>query len=475
MLLGCQNPAETLESDRPNIILLLADDLGYNDLSVYRANHADTSSQVPTCQTPHLDQLAEQGIRFTQFYCGAAVCSPSRAALLTGRNATRVGIYNWIPGNNPMHLRDSEVTLAEMLNTAGYRSGHFGKWHLTSEGMEQPLPMHQGFEHAFYAYNNAKPSHENPVNYFRNGNAVGPMQGYACHLVVEEALGWLDTVQSSGKPFYANIWFNEPHEKVAAPDSLKNRHDYQQAYYGAIENMDLAIGRVMQYLQDKGIANNTIVLFASDNGSQVLGSNDPLRGEKCYNYEGGIRSPFMVRWPGKIKPGQQSSAPGSFVDILPTLAEITGAGTPDRKLDGRSLSAVLQGTQSVPNQKQPIFFFRYFHDPAIMMRAGDWVLLGYYHTPLPYEENYNQQQTANLKPGPGAPRWSMWGFQPAHQTFMQEQRIQFFELYNIIEDPAQKRDLSGDYPGRLERMKRRAMELKREMLSEGGNWYETDG
>lgn len=163
----------------------------------------------------------------------------------------------------------------------------------------------------------------------------------------------------------------------------------------------------MQYLKDKDIANNTIVLFASDNGSQVLGSNDPLRGEKCYNYEGGIRSPFIVRWPGKINPGQQSSAPGSFVDILPTLAEITVAGTPDRKLDGRSLSAVLRGAEPVPNEKQPIFFFRYFHDPAIMVRAGDWVLLGYYCKPLPYKENYNQQQTANLKPGPGAPRWSM--------------------------------------------------------------------
>ncbi len=339
----CESQPEAASSPAaPNIVLLLADDLGYNDLSAYRLAHLDTSAQVPTCQTPYLDTLSAQGVRFTQFYTGAAVCSPSRAALLTGRNATRVGIYNWIPGNNPMHLRDSETTLAEMLNTAGYRSGHFGKWHMTSEGTDQPLPMEQGFEHAFYAFNNAKPSHENPVNYFRNGAPVGPLQGYACHLVADEALGWLDTVRGSGQPFFLNVWFNEPHEKVAAPDSLKRRHPYNSAYYGAIENMDAAI------------------------------------------------------------------------------------------------------------------------------------LLGYETQPLPYREDYDQRATANLQPEPDAPPWSMWGFQPAHQAYLQNQEAQTFELYNIMQDPSQKTDVSSQYPGHTGRMKARALQLKDEMIRDGGNWYATD-
>ncbi|MFW5832216.1 MAG: sulfatase-like hydrolase/transferase, partial [Prolixibacteraceae bacterium] len=140
---------------RPNVILILTDDLGFSDVSCYRKDFKSLYDRPSTSQTPHIDKLAENGIRFTDFYSGAAVCSPSRAALLTGRNSTRVGIYNWIPNNEPMHLRSEEITLAEVLKDAGYNTGHFGKWHLTSEGMNQPLPMNQGFDYAFYTYNNA--------------------------------------------------------------------------------------------------------------------------------------------------------------------------------------------------------------------------------------------------------------------------------------------------------------------------------
>ena len=177
--------------DQPNIILVLADDLGYNDLTSYRSLHDKKADKPPTCVTPNIDNLAKEGMLFTDFYCGAAVCSPSRSSLLTGRNATRVGIYNWIPENSPMHLRDSEITIAEMLKQVNYQTGHFGKWHLTSKGTGQPLPNDQGYDYSFYAYNNANPSHRNPNNYYRNGEPVGELKGYACQLVVDEALQWL--------------------------------------------------------------------------------------------------------------------------------------------------------------------------------------------------------------------------------------------------------------------------------------------
>ena len=411
---GCRSSSS--EQLPPHVILILADDLGYNDLSCYRTAHEYEADRPPTTRTPHIDRLAEEGIRFTDFYCGAAVCSPSRAALLTGRNSTRVGIYNWIPPDQPMHLRDSEITLAEMLLKQGYRTAHFGKWHLTAEGMGQPLPEDQGYETSFFTYNNAHPSHHNPVNFFRDTLPAGPLEGYSCQLVVDEALNWLHNREEKDSPFYINIWFNEPHEKVAAPDSLKVRHPYHPAYYGCIENMDHAVGRLLRYLEEEGLEEQTLVIFTSDNGSQVMGSNKPLRGEKAFNLEGGIRVPFLVRWNGKVPAGRVSGTVGSFTDVLPTLASLTGAERPSgRVLDGEDLSRVFTGEQPDHRREQPVFFFRYFHDPVCMLREENWVLLGYQEEPLEYRDDYNQRALANLQPDSGTARWSMWGFQPRHK------------------------------------------------------------
>lgn len=252
---------------KPNIIILLADDLGYNDVSCYRnENFPQQSDSFPTSQTPNLDLLARQGIRFTNFYCGAAVSSPSRAALMTGRNCTRTGVYNYLEQNSPMHLRDSEVTIAEVLKQADYATGHFGKWHLSSGRPDQPYPNDQGFDYSFYALNNSVPSHHNPTSFFRNGEPQGEIEGYSCDIVVTEALQWLD--KNKQEPFFLNVWFNEPHFPMAAPEELKKRHAINPEYYGCIENMDIAIGKLMNYLKEQNLEDNTIVIFASDNGSQ---------------------------------------------------------------------------------------------------------------------------------------------------------------------------------------------------------------
>jgi len=455
----------------PNIIIFLADDLGYNDISVYRRSNLGQSDQPPTCQTPQVDQLAKEGMRFTQFYAGAAVCSPSRAALITGRNTTRVGIYNWIPENCPMHLREEEVTIAEMLKTQGYQTGHFGKWHLTSQGMGQPIPNDQGFDYSFFAYNNAQPSHRNPNNYFRNGEPVGELEGYACQLVAEEAINWLDQADQY-QPFYLNIWFNEPHVKLAAPDSLTTRHEYNSLYYGAIENMDDAIGRVLEYLEEKGLDENTIVIFTSDNGSQEMHSNDPLQGRKAFNYEGGIREPFIIKYPGVVPADKINEVPGSFTDVLPTISDFTGIPMPnDRTIDGMSLAGIMSGDSAEIERNEPFFFFRYFHDPICMLREGDWCLLGYNEL-IPYTENLNTRELAKLKPAEGEPTWSQWGFQENHMTFLDTLAPKYFELYDLEKDPAQETDLAAAYPKRVEEMKAKMLQLRAEMIEEGGNWYE---
>lgn len=468
-LIGAQRGTDV---NQPNIIIILADDLGYNDLSCYRNTNPQQGDSLPTCQTPNLDALAAQGIRFTDFYCGAPVSSPSRSALLTGRNSSRLGIYNWIPANNPMHLRADEITIAEMLKPIGYRAAHFGKWHLSSENMDQPSPTGQGFDYEFFTYNNAEPSHENPVNFIRNGKPVGEMKGYACQLVVDEAIKWLDSSQDSHKPFYINVWFQEPHKKEAAPPEITSRHNYNKDYYGAVENMDLAVGRLINYLKKNKLDKNTIVLFSSDNGSIYKHSNDPLRGRKSFTYDGGVRVPFIACWKGQIKPAV-SGFTGSFTDILPTIGAITHCSLPtDRIFDGMDISSLLLGNNVGLRRDKPVFFFRYFHNPVCMLREGDMVLLGY-EEPMPYLEDYSETKFANLKPEPDKPIWSMWSFRPLHMEYAKNAVPKHFELYNIKEDPGQKSDLASQYPDVVEQMKEKMLQLRSEMLEEGGDWYHT--
>jgi len=463
---GCRDDA----AQPPNIVFILADDLGYNDLSCYRKLTPQTSQKPPTALTPNIDQLAGSGMMFTNFYCGAAVCSPSRAALMTGRNATRVGIYNYIPPNSVMHLRDSEITIAELLKAKDYRTGHFGKWHLSSEGRDHPQPREQGFDHAFFTYNNAEPSHHNPVNFIRNGEKLGELEGYSCQLVVDEAIKWLRDADD-GMPFYMNVWYNEPHEKVAAPDTFTKDHTYNEAYYGCIENMDDATGRLLAYLEQRGLMDNTIVMFSSDNGSKFSGSNDPFRGEKCFNYEGGVRVPFIIKWPGHIEENAMSEAVGNFTDIFPTVAKLTQCEVPaDRAYDGEDISRVFLGKAESFERNTPVFFYRYFHDPVCMLREGKWILLGYEDPPV-YRDDYDAYKASKIKPDEDEPAWSMWRFQPRHSTYIQNQEVQYFELYDIEKDPEQKHNLSSQYPERVKNMKATMLQQRIEMLNEGGDWY----
>ncbi len=466
------NPGCTEDgSPKPNIILILADDLGYNDLTCYRETNHSLSINSSTSQTPHIDGLAENGIRFTTFYSGAAVCSPSRGALITGRNSTRLGIYNWIPNTSPQHLRDAEITIAEMLKEHNYATAHFGKWHLTSQNMPQPEPLDQGFDYAFWTHNNASPSHENPTNFIRNRDATGVINGYSCHIVVSEAKKWLETMPMKDQPFYLNLWFHEPHAKVAAPDSLKARHKRNQAYYGCIENMDYAVGNLIQYLKETGRDHNTLILFTSDNGSQKTGSNEPLRGEKCFQYEGGIRVPFIAYWKGKINPKSESNVVGHFTDLLPTIAAITQTQVPmDREIDGQDLSAVLLG-EGNDHRAKPIFFYRYFHDPICMLRQGDMILLGYQNRPKSPRVDYDEREEALFKPVEGEATWSQWSFQKSHMEALKLQEPRYFELYNISEDVGQKFEVSKENQELTENMKKTMLLKRKEMIKEGGDWF----
>jgi arylsulfatase A len=409
---------------RPNLIILLCDDLGYGDLSCFAH---------PTIRTPHLDQLAREGVKFTDFYSASPVCSPSRAGLMTGRTPNRLGIRDWIPEKSGIFLRPGEVTIAQLLKKAGYRTLHAGKWHLNSrtDGSE-PTPGDAGFDHWFYTQNNAAPSHVDPANFIRNGTPVGPLTGASSHLVVAEAIRWLDTAgaaqtpATSAAPFFLNLWFHETHEPVAAtPEflatyaaepNLDRRH-----YYGAASQMDAAVGQLLKYLDDHGLRENTFILFTSDNGPETLnrypkanrsyGSPGPFRGMKLDVTEAGYRVPGIARWPGHIKPGTVSAEPVCSLDLLPTACALAGITAPaDRALDGANLLPLFAG--------QPVA------------------------RPHPL---YWQYDFARLAPWKHALRDGRW-------KLLADAALDRFALYDLAADPAEKQDLAAQHPDRVTAM-----------------------
>ena len=241
--LGAEQGQEAKGEGKPNVVVLLADDLGWKDIGCYGG----------PVHTPTLDGLAACGLRFTDFYAGAAVCSPSRATLLTGRQHLRAGIYSWINDyEQNAHLLQREITLAEVLKSHDYETVHLGKWHLgmpTRQKPNKPTPSDHGFDYWFATDNNAQPSHQDPVNFVRNGKPVGKMDGYACQLVVDEALAWLEETRDAHKPFFLNIWFHEPHAPIAAPAEVVSHYgqlnDPAAVYSGTIDNTDRAIARLL--------------------------------------------------------------------------------------------------------------------------------------------------------------------------------------------------------------------------------------
>jgi len=434
----------------PNVLILLADDLGWADLACYGS--ASTA-------TPHLDQLAADGARFTDFYAGAPNCSPSRAALLTGRVPARAGMYNYIPPDGPHHLRAEETTLAELLAGVGYQTVHVGKWHLCHDLESDELPQAQdhGFQHSFATENNASPSHEDPANFVRDGEPVGPLEGYSCDLVAGELLSWLDEAREPARPFLACAWFHETHTPIASPPALVARHPdaapKDARYYANVENLDAAVGRLLDGLEQRGLADDTLVLFASDNGGLRAESNGPLRGRKSFVWEGGIRVPGIVRWPGRVPPGAVVAEPAGLVDVLPTLCEVAGVAAPtDRPIDGTSLLPLLEGRPL--ERATPLFWFFYRTRPAAALREGDWVVVGYPGSEVPPSHRLTAEQ----------------------QAWLAETPLERFELYDLADDLAQERDRAADDPERLARLRDRLVALHAEVVAEGPRWtFEAGG
>ena len=393
----------------PNIVLILVDDLGWMDLSCQGSDYF---------RTPNIDRLASQGMRFTDAYAACAVCSPTRAAVMTGRWPGRIGVTDWIRarfqrggqispvktrteyvgGNNrkllcppnPFWMEHGETTIAELLKPAGYVSCHIGKWHL---GDPAWYPQKQGFDiniagcdigqppSYFDPYIHPRYNFDNQIKPRKEGEFLTHREGY-------EAVQFIQHNRS--KPFFLSYSPYAVHTPIQAIEDIAAKYiqpgkTTNNAKYAAmVESVDDAVGMIMGTLKETGLAENTLVIFTSDNGGlKGPTDNSPLRSGKGYAYEGGIRVPLIVRWPELISPGTISHEPVSSVDYLPSIAEATGSDIPSNlDIDGTSLVSLLKsdGQQSLNRDAIYWHFPHYRHAPGpySIIRSGDWKLIKWY-------------------------------------------------------------------------------------------------
>jgi arylsulfatase A-like enzyme len=395
----------------PNVVLILADDLGWADLGCYGSKFHST---------PHIDRLAADGLRFTDAYASCPVCSPTRAALMTGKYPARLHLTDWLPGRpdrpdqrllHPAFRQElplEEVTIARALKTAGYATGHVGKWHLGGDGFG---PDKHGFD--FTVGGNQAGS---PLSYFapfKNkdrfmpGLEKAPDGEYLTDRLTAEALGFIE--KNKDRPFFLYLAHYAPHIPLKAKPELVAKYPKEMVlgkqsnaiYAAMLESIDEGVGRIVRTLNELKLTDNTMVIFTSDNGGLATLEgpntpptiNTPLREGKGYLYEGGIRVPLVVKWPGNIKPGTVSNVATASHDLFPTILEICGKAHPHPTLpprgegkegvDGVSIVPVLKGTGTI---RREALFWHYPHysnqgvQPGAAVREGDFKLIEFYET-----------------------------------------------------------------------------------------------
>ena len=458
---------ESSKLRKPNFLQILTDDQGWGDLQSY--GHV-------FLKTPNIGKLAEEGIKFTHCYSSAAVCSPSRSSILTGRTPYRNGVFRWIPADHYCYLKSDEVTLPQLLRNGGYQTAHFGKWHLSNFTEErtggarkfntfgfgtdpkQPKMEDYGYDYWFATGNVARPSHKDPLNFFLNGKAMGLMPGYSAQIVAGQLVKWLREHRSEDQPFFITLWFHEPHGPIESDPQWIARYEnvrdpsFQQ-YLANVTQIDEAVGEIVRELKNAGIYDDTVIWYTSDNGPEgpheygsfnneneigrprYRGSTGGLRGRKRHTHEGGIRVPGIISWPAEfarngLKPGRVSAEPIIGSDIFPTLLEIAGIDLPaDRKLDGVSILPLLKNSDF--HRERPLYWRNNSKPFRIALRDGDWKIVA------------NSERTV-------------------------------FELFNLATDPRETSDQSAHERELFQRMKKQLVDYDKEVLREGPDWWNRD-
>ena len=396
------------KKDLPNVVIIFCDDLGYGDLACFGAEDI---------QTPNIDTIAEQGIKFTEFYSASPVCSPSRAGLITGRMPQRMGIHGVFFPESFLGLPTNEITLAEKLKEVGYSTGIVGKWHLGH--MHKYLPLQRGFDEYFgIPYSNDMES----VVYLEGNEVVDtyPDQRYTTRTYTEKAVDFIN--RKSENPFFLYLAHSMPHVPLYASEKFIGTS--QRGLYGdVIQEIDWSVGEVMNALKQNGVDENTLLFFTSDNGPWLVmkdhgGSAGILREGKQYTFEGGMRVPALAMWPERIPEGREYNDMALMLDLFPTILEMAGIDLPDdRVYDGESLLPVFENSAKRKGSK-----YLYFDNQNLeCYRNGDWKV---------------------KKEFKGSPFLAGKKQVDPHPVL----------LINLKEDPGEKNNLAEKYPGKLERM-----------------------
>ncbi len=392
MSTGCQKP-----SRRPNVILVMTDDQGYGDLS---------ATGNPALRTPHMDSVASDGMRFESFHV-CPVCAPTRASLMTGRYHFRTGVVDTYKGRAMMH--SDEITIAELLRDSGYRTGIFGKWHL---GDNFPLrPQDQGFQESLIHMGGgigqpADPEGNTYTNpQLRENGEWKRFEGYCTDIFFDAAIRFVEAHQS--EPFFCYVATNAPHtplevpEEWAQPYRSQGLDDDTARIYAMVKNVDDNLGKMLARVDSLGLREDTVVMFLTDNGPQQRDRyNAGMRGLKGSVYQGGIRVPLFVRWPGRVAAGGRTDRLTAHLDILPTICEMAGVALPrDREIDGRSLLPLLEGRQGSWSDRT--LFTQWHRGDAPIARESAAVLTGRYKLVLKRDLKPDGMELFDLLEDPG--------------------------------------------------------------------------
>lgn len=440
------------KSSTPNIVLIFMDDMGYGDLSCYGALDINT---------PNIDQLASEGIRFTNFLSSQAVCSASRASIMTGCYANRVGISGALFPGSKVGLASNEMTMAELLKQKNYATAIYGKWHLGDA--KQFLPLQQGFdEYLGIPYSNDMW----PVNYDGTPADSTSSKSKLPQLpLIKNNDKWLEIKtledqstlteryttaaeafikKNKNKPFFLYLPHSMPHVPINASPAFRGKS--KQGLYGdVIQEIDASVGRILKTIKENGLDNNTIVIFTSDNGPWInygnhAGSTGGLREGKGTSFEGGQRVPGIIRWKGTIQPNIVSNQLASTIDLFPTIAAITKASLPNKKIDGVSILPILQGDKNATPRKTFLYYYRKNSLEAV--RINNWKLV-FAH---PSRSYLNQLPGMNGYPGK-AP----------------EDVAMPLALYDLRRDPAENYDIKDMHPDIVKKLQALAEEARADL------------
>lgn len=436
----------------PNVIIIFMDDMGYGDLSSYGALDY---------RTPNLDKMAAEGMRFTNFLSAQAVCSASRAALLTGCYPNRIGISGALFPGAPTALAHEEITIAEMLKQKNYATGIFGKWHLGDS--KEYLPLKQGFdEYLGIPYSNdmwpvhydGKPAQKGsiktqypPLPLIKNETPIDTIetleeQGLLTQKLTDAAIEFIR--KNKSKPFFAYIPHPMPHVPIYASPAFLGKS--KQGLYGdMIQEVDYNVGRILNVLNEEGLDKNTLVIFTSDNGpwynfGNHAGSNGALREGKGTSFEGGHRVPCIMQWKGVIPSGTVANQLASTIDLLPTIARFTGTKIPERKIDGVDLGEVVEGNFNASPRKTFLYYYR--RNSLEAVRRDNWKLV----LEHPSRSYLGKAPGFDGYPGP-AP----------------ENVLMYESLYDLRRDPGEQYDVKSFYPEIVKELKALAEQARKDL------------